>query len=165
MNHIRILLQNFNFCTFFLNFSLALSILLPALYKKYEHYVGFEKRNKFWPLEGWPHGRKYTCTWFSWLFFYRWYITERNRLGQTKKFNEIWEEKISTIKFEQFIWFVYGLVFSFVFVISIFHDNWHVDFGASYTTRQCGQKKDREQSLWNSNNAPRMIKNISHSRS
>ena len=75
------------------------------------------------------------------------------RLRQTKKFYEIWEEKILTIKFEQFIWFVYGLVFSFVFV-SIFQDNWHVDIELAGGS---GGQRYREQSLWNSNNAQRMI--------
>ena len=128
-------------------------LLLP--FKRYEHYVGFEKRNILAISRLTPWEKKYLLG-FTFRFYYTDGTSQCNkRLGQTKNFYEIWEEKILTIKFEQFIWFVYGLVFSFVCVRRIFHANWHVDFGASYTTRQCGQKKDREQSLWNSNNAPK----------
>ena len=70
-----------------------------------------------------PWEKKYLLG-FTFRFSYTDGTSQSNkRLGQTKNFYEIWEEKILTIKFEQFISFVYGLVFSFVFVISIFHDN------------------------------------------
>ena len=53
--------------------------------------------------------------------------TSHNRFRRTKNFQELWEEKIFTIKFEQFIWFEFIIWPCFLFFVkSLFQDNWHV---------------------------------------